>query len=153
MKDKALDIANYIVKKSIDFGKPITNLKLQKVLYYVQAAFLVEKDEPAFEESVSAWMYGPVVESVYYQFRKYVSKEITEYDENFEVSDDDQKIIDSVIRSYLDFSGTQLISKTHKEKPWKEIQEHGFVGYSDIENKTIKEYYAENRNEIYGKCC
>ena len=45
---KAMDIAQYVVNYSIEKDNPVSNLKLQKLLYYIQDAFLVEKGEPCF---------------------------------------------------------------------------------------------------------
>ena len=73
MAYRAIDIAKIIVNDAIDIGHPITNLKLQKLLYYVQAAFLVEYNTPCFDDDIVAWKYGPVVERVYNDFRIYGS--------------------------------------------------------------------------------
>lgn len=61
---RAEDVAAYIINKQVDDGYPISNLKLQKILYFVQAEFLVSKDEPCFDDVIEAWDFGPVVESV-----------------------------------------------------------------------------------------
>lgn len=162
-----MDIASYIINKSIDMDSPVSNLKLQKLLYYIQAAFLVKKDEPAFIESISAWKYGPVVENVYYQFRSYVNNEIKDkilqknkgflgeqekdYDPTDIIMKEDQNLIDSILKSYKNVSGTDLIGKTHNEDPWKTIKNKGQVGYSNIENNEIKKYFKQNESRIYGE--
>ncbi len=60
----------------------ISNLKLQKLLYYAQGIFLAINDEPLFEEPILAWAHGPVVESVYHEYKAYGSSGI-EFDEDF----------------------------------------------------------------------
>lgn len=40
-----LDISRYIINKSIEINKPVNNLKLQKLLYYVQANFLIKENK------------------------------------------------------------------------------------------------------------
>lgn len=49
----------------------VTNLKLQKILYYVQGYFLAKFDRPLFPDEIQAWKFGPVVPSVYYEFSSY----------------------------------------------------------------------------------
>ena len=61
----AVDIANYVVNYVKDHGEHISNLKLQKILYYIQAAFLCEKGKGCFSDPIMCWRHGPVVQSVY----------------------------------------------------------------------------------------
>ena len=60
---KVLDICRHIINYSDEKGYGISNLKLQKVLYFIQAYFVcfTEKKEPCFEENIEAWEFGPVV--------------------------------------------------------------------------------------------
>lgn len=71
--NKVFDIANYIIQLANKISYPglnflpdgITHLKLQKILYYAQAVFLIKKGEGAFQEKILARKYGPVVQEVY----------------------------------------------------------------------------------------
>ena len=57
----ANDIARYILTLSTpEVGDIISNLKLQKLLYYVQGFHLAIENEPLFMEDIQAWQYGPV---------------------------------------------------------------------------------------------
>ena len=69
MAYKALDVARYIINYSYKINKKVTNFKLQKLLYYVQARFLVEKGEKCFKDELISWDYGPVVQEVYDEFK------------------------------------------------------------------------------------
>ena len=71
-EESAKDIAQNIVriyndkvdKLVNDYGitpEYITNLKLQKLLYYVQSICLLVFGQKAFPEKIIAWSYGPVV--------------------------------------------------------------------------------------------
>ena len=55
---KAMDLANYIVGKCIKDNVPITNLQLQRILYFVQKDFL-KRGSPAFSDYIEAWEFGP----------------------------------------------------------------------------------------------
>ena len=64
---KAIDLANYIVEKCIKDDNPITNLQLQKILYFIQKDFL-KRGTRAFSDDIEAWKFGPVVPNVYFYF-------------------------------------------------------------------------------------
>lgn len=63
----AIDLSKYIVSKCVTDGHPISNLQLQKILYYIQKDFL-QRDEVAFSDNIEAWQFGPVVPNVYYHY-------------------------------------------------------------------------------------
>ena len=64
---RAMDLANYIVDKCIKDNVPITNLQLQRILYFIQKDFL-KRGSPAFSDYIEAWEFGPVVPNVYFCF-------------------------------------------------------------------------------------
>jgi len=71
MSYRALTIAKHILKICADHGDNLTNLKLQKLLYYSQAWYLALNDETLFSDDIEAWVHGPVVSSVYQEYKKY----------------------------------------------------------------------------------
>lgn len=152
MNYKVENIAKHIISYSIDNLNPVSNLKLQKLLYYVQAAFLVEKDKPAFDAPIMAWKYGPVVEDIYYEYRNYVNADILTSEDIDEVfAEEDECLINKVVDSYKKYSGVALIQKTHRENPWKKFYEKDNIyDAKEIDQKTIRNYYAENKASIYG---
>lgn len=161
----ALDIARYIINYSISKNKSITNLQLQKIMYYVQAAGMVSNGIPIFSESIKNWKYGPVIEEVYQEFRVNGHSSIPKQDkviniifdsENFEVKvvekkfDDsiidleDKNLIIKVVDCYLDSDPFDLVEKTHSEAPWKNSNQNEIICINDI-----LDYYRENENKIY----
>ena len=100
-KYNALSVAAKIVNEQIKNKHPISNLVLQKVLYYVEAVFLTENRD-LFKDEISAWMYGPVVEDVYHYFKIYLDRKITEpvpeKDILYTVSSEDWKKINRVVQ-------------------------------------------------------
>ena len=67
-------ITNYILSMSEeDVGDGISNLKLQKLLYYCQGTYLAIKGTPLFEHPIEAWEHGPVVPEVYHQYKEHGS--------------------------------------------------------------------------------
>ena len=71
------EIAKKIIAKTdIEHGDTISNLKLQKMLYYMQGFHLAFFDTPLFDDEIYAWQYGPVVPSVYNEYKRYNAKAI-----------------------------------------------------------------------------
>ncbi|MBS9334904.1 DUF4065 domain-containing protein [Fructobacillus sp. M1-13] len=64
-----MNIANYVVVYALRIGKPISNLLLQKVLYYLYVDYLVNKNIKLFNEPIEKWGYGPVLPDVYHNFK------------------------------------------------------------------------------------
>lgn len=77
----ALFVANYIIEYSNKKGYKINNLKLQKLLYFVNVRNILENGAPLFEESMEKWKYGPVVPDVYHEYKRFgafsISKLVT----------------------------------------------------------------------------
>ena len=75
----ALKIAEYIIERCNEKHKSVSNLKLQKILYFVQAQFIVEFGTPCFDNIMQAWDYGPVVPDVYRKYRGYGNTNIPSF--------------------------------------------------------------------------
>lgn len=142
-KYKALDIAEYIIRRSVAIENPIDQLKLQKILYYVQAKFLVEKNRKCFVEPILAWRFGPVVESVYKQYSKYSSMNLYPKNENrVSISDEDINLINSIVNKYSNESSWFLVEQTHNERPWRCTPQS-----TEIDIYEIRSYYCSEGNE------
>lgn len=72
-------IANNILSRSFDEKKYITPMKLQKILYFVASEYQKATRRPLLEEPFGTWAYGPVVYSVYNEFRSYGKDVIRRY--------------------------------------------------------------------------
>lgn len=126
----------------------ITNLKLQKLLYYAQGVHLAIFDKPLFEENIVAWDHGPVVKEVYEKYatladgspRKALG---IEYKNNLDLSQfskDELGVLDSVYEEFAQYSAWKLRNMTHEERPWKETYHN-----DTIDLDLIKDYF----NEVY----
>lgn len=147
-----LDIAAYIVKLSQDIGEPVTNMKLQKLIYYTYAWYAVEKGKPLFEEPIEAWKYGPVVNSVYEVYKVFGADVIKEsHNGDSETLDIFTKsLIEDVFRVYGGKSATELVDLTHSEAPWRETfdpkEEHTEIPFELIQKfyQARKEFLVKN---------
>ena len=68
------DIAEWFLNKNriqmnFEDSEYITNLKLQKLLYYAQGYFLAKKNTSLFEDDFLAWEHGPVIRKIYNKYR------------------------------------------------------------------------------------
>lgn len=84
----ALDIAKWFLNYNLflrnvdnEDTDDISNLKLQKLLYYAQGCYLAMYDAPLFKEDIVAWAHGPVVREVYDEYKAYGSGGITPPDD------------------------------------------------------------------------
>lgn len=137
------DVAKYILKKK---GK-LSTIKLQKLLYYAQAWSLVWDDEPLFNERIEAWLNGPVVPDLYNFHRGKFSlmpEELTEGNEA-NLTNEQKKSIDIVLKDYGNKSSQWLSELTHLEDPWKEARK-GLLpnerGNHEITLASMAEYYT-----------
>lgn len=147
MGRSGIEMAHYVINYCIEQHSPVSNLKLQKLLYYIQAAFLV-KGKEAFSDDIAAWKYGPVVEAVYHEYKTYVNHCIDDFAEDPRLDDSDAKLANEVIDSYKTYSALQMVAKTHDEAPWKNAAAHD---YSYIKKADIKEFYGRDEGrKIYG---
>lgn len=138
----ALEVAKYIVKESIQRNSPVSNLKLQKLLYFVQGSSLVINKERAFEEDIIAWKYGPVVECVYYAYAMYGANDIIPpFDVKINLETNLQSIIDFVLENLLPISAIDLVNETHLPgSPWAEVQQNKIIPVESIENYFLEHY-------------
>ena len=120
MAYKALDIANKIISKTdLEHGDTISNLKLQNMMYYQQGFHLAYFGTPLFDEDIVAWQYGPVVPSVYKEYKSFESNSISTSKEGISLSDDEEELFNNVYEEYNQFSAVALMKMTHEESPWK----------------------------------
>ena len=112
----------------------ITQLKLQKLLYYVQGIALKIFNKPAFNNNIYNWAYGPVVNDVYKIYKNNGKNPIIKDNNNIEISDGLLKIINLVVRSYGQMGIHKLINLTHNEDPWLNTKKDEKISIDEISN-------------------
>lgn len=118
----AKEIANYIVTVFQKRHEAITNLKLQKLVYYAQAWHLALYDEPIFKERIEAWIHGPVVPTVFNEFKAYRWQPISKPVSFFQFPEHAHRHLNEVVRVYGKFDGVTLERMTHQESPWRDVR-------------------------------
>ena len=150
MAYSVIDIAKKIVcKTDVEHGDTISNLKLQKLLYYLQGFHLAFFDEPLFNECMEAWVYGPVVPVAFNEFRKYRNRAINpaNYSDELELTDDQQQLFDKVYRQYNRYSASALMKMTHTEGPWKRHN----IG-EEITNEELRSFFLTQIRNGKDRC-
>ncbi|GHU51536.1 hypothetical protein FACS1894200_11810 [Spirochaetia bacterium] len=144
------DVAKYIINTS-----PVDNLKLQKLLYYSQAVYLVQNGkEPLFMDSIEAWDYGPVVPPIYQRYKGYGLDTIPASPSPLNLNEKELESVDMTLAYYGEMSGLALMSKTHQELPWKESYKQGHPGHV-ISIDLIYDYFSkalEFTAEVFSDC-
>lgn len=111
-------VAQWIIHAFHEREDLITNLKLQKLLYYAQGWYLGLNDRPLFADAIQAWIHGPVVPSVYQRYRDYrwnpISEEVTV--QRFAPAVETH--LEEVLDQYGIETGWLLEMRTHQESPW-----------------------------------
>ncbi len=109
----AHQVADFLIQHAIDTeeGELLTNMKLQKLLYYAQGCHLAVFGEPLFDDAIEAWTYGPVVPKVY-QTYKVCGRQPIDF-------------LSVIAETFGEFSALALMKMTHKEAPWASAYQSG----------------------------
>jgi uncharacterized phage-associated protein len=153
---KASDIAQYVLSYGNSKGDVLTNKKLQKLLYYIEAWNLVYFGS-VIDENFEAWIHGPVVPEVYRSFRefgyspiiidykgKHASEVNSEIVQSIKLKLEIKDLINEVIYKYGSLSSFQLEMLSHSEPPWLQAREGVAPNeQSDrvIDKSVMKDYY------------
>lgn len=132
-----LDVAEYFLSKTDEeAGDVISNLKLQKLVYYAQGFNLAINGCPLFNEPIEAWQHGPVCPCLYHHYKNFGSNGIpVPVDLAFEkFSDSEKELLDEVYSVYGQFSAWKLRNMTHEEAPWKETPVRQVISHESMKN-------------------
>ena len=120
----AMTIARWFIAWAQAEEDELSNLKLQKLLYYAQGHYLARNHTPLFSEPIQAWSHGPVVPVVYHEYKSAGSSSIMLPDSDpfmwKDVDPDTAKFLSEVWNTYGGYSAGLLRAMTHDESPWRE---------------------------------
>ena len=116
-------IARYLLHKDSD----ITQMALQKMLYYAQSFYKAMYGRVLFADSCQAWSHGPVYRDIYIKYRDYQYDPIRLPNPEFDVdasglTSDEMKFLDGIILAFGNYSASVLRNMTHQETPWIEAR-------------------------------
>lgn len=143
---RAIDLAKYVVNKCTVDSKPVSNLQLQKILYFIQLNFLRLLENYAFSDDIYAWRHGPVIPQVYDAFCVYGATKICRVyniDNNIFTGDFEHEIVDKVIEMCRDKEPWKLVEQTHRvDGPWYKVYDGD--PQTIIPKNSLKEYSKRN---------
>lgn len=167
---EALEVSRYIINRSHEIGHPVDHMKLQRLMYLVQASFLLYYNgfKSCFKEPITAWAYGPTVADIYNHYKMFgsssipVVKEVTEHkfvDRKIDgeivsvlepriviwvspIFPEHERMIDRVIDAFKDYSPYALVDLTHRQAPWVDAYNPG-VHAAEITNESIYNFFKE----------
>jgi uncharacterized phage-associated protein len=155
----AQHVANFFLDKAEEENLPITQMKLLKLAYFAYGWVYAVLDKALFLDEIEAWKHGPVIPSLYHEFKEFGSKPIdrkaicfdldTEESTTPQIDETDIDtifVLNTVWGIYKRFSAAALRDKTHEaDTPWKEV----FKPYYNIviPIESIKKYFSAKITE------
>ncbi len=138
----ANDVAQFFIMKGLENDEEgISNLKLQKLLYYAQGFYLALFGKTLFQEKIEAWTHGPVVPEIYHHYKHYGSNPINqqEYDpiEEEKFTNEQIEFLNEIWSVFGQYSAWKLRDMTHNEKPWIDHEADASI----IETNELKSYF------------
>lgn len=121
----------------------ISNLKLQKLMYFVEAYYMNKEDKNhLYDSDWSAWDYGPVNKDLYDHFKKYGSVEISLSQEEKNTIDDlpeiNKECIKKIFEVFGEYNAFELVTLTHlPNSPWYEIKENNKYEFDKLNESII----------------
>lgn len=163
MSQKAEAIANYFLGLAERNEKSITPMKIQKLVYFAHGWHWAIKNEPLVDEDIQAWRFGPVIYSLYREFKEFGDQAITRRAINMRVNpennelekhepeidrkDNLNELLEKIWEVYGEYSAAQLSNMTHeKGSPWDQVVSKcgGSVPMGiDIPDEIIKDYFCK----------
>jgi uncharacterized phage-associated protein len=138
MKYDAKEIAKYIITRCQKNNNPISNLQLQKMLYFLWIDYYRETEERLFEDIICAWQWGPVVRDVYFEYCSRAADKIyEEYDTD--LNPELRRFLDDKILRYAKENPFNLVNKSQLPGlPWERL--YGKNKLNEIPFEDIEEY-------------
>ena len=121
-------VANYFIERSNKEGRFLSNLSIQKLVYFAYGWVMVDKREKLFYDRIEAWQYGPVIPSLYHQLKRFgrgrISERIMDYDHDenkfyywYLIKDTPtEKFMRKVWDHYKSLSPGEMVDRTHKPR-------------------------------------
>lgn len=122
----SINVARYFILRAYKDGMEaeMTNMKVQKLLYYSQSLHLALYDEPLFSEEIQAWRYGPVCPPAYKFYSDFEANQlpIPSKDDLSQIAEDKIKLLEEVWENFGAYNAYRLSNMTHEEFPWKKAR-------------------------------
>ena len=164
MAHDARQVANFIIDYCSSTGRPISNLSLQKIVYFCHAWSLVVLGKPLVRQSFEAWQYGPVIQHLYHEFKCFDRQPITEKarglnittgkkeEVTYEFDNDTEEVLLRVVDFYTRVSASDLVRMTHAPgSPWDRVWNHSETTRPGMKLRDVDILQYHSRSQITAK--
>jgi len=122
----SLNVARYFIIRAYEDGieAEMTNMKVQKLLYYAQSLHLALYNEPLFAEEIQAWRYGPVCPPAYRFYSDFEAKQLPIPPKELlsDFSSEKKELLEEIWEYFGGYHAYGLSDMTHGEFPWKKAR-------------------------------
>jgi len=160
-------VANQFLTLAKNEGKSLTPMQLIKLVYFAHGWYLAITGTPLLNETVQAWKFGPVIPSLYHEFKRFGNSPITERATKTDIIGEGgtlklrlqapeitgegsvlaKRVIEKVWEKYKHYSAVQLSNLTHlPDSPWAKTKGREIKG-TVIPDDTIRQYYLALTNK------
>lgn len=145
------DVANFFIELAVNSDEDsITNLQLNKLLYFAQGHYLARTGKLLFNEDIEAWKYGPVIPSIYAAYKGCGKMPIMTIDDDYDSGvfrEDELELLMDVVHEYGKYSPSALVSLTHRAgTPWRDVYVPG--ANKIISKEALKDYFCKDDRKL-----
>jgi uncharacterized phage-associated protein len=151
-------IANFVLDLAEQEGRDVSNLVINKVVFFLHAEYLVQYGRPLVSAKVEAWDFGPVFRELYKEFKEFDKRPIKKRAERlnpetgnrelcaYSLPDDERDFLSSLARKYVRLRPGALVALSHeKGGPWDQVWNHDTATNASmsITNELIKAWHEK----------
>lgn len=128
--EKVTYVASYLLKRyKKQFGERMDEIKLQKLLYFIQREAIIRTGKPMFEAEFRAWRYGPVIQEIHDKFKT------DDLHDNLSQNSIEQwkDCFEYILSEFAPKKTMSLVSLAHGEKSWQRAR----IGYGKYDRSDV----------------
>lgn len=151
-------IANFVLDLADEQGRPVSNLSINKIVFFLHAYYLARFARPLVSAKIEAWDYGPVFRELYREFKAFGDKPIVTRAHRINPVNGERQLCESVLskeelafleelgRKFVGISAGSLVSMSHEPGgPWDQVWNHNSKVNASmhISDDLIMSWYAK----------
>lgn len=151
-------VANFVLDVAEAEGKPVSNLHINKIVYFLHADFLVAFSRPLVSAKIEAWTHGPVFREIYREFKEFGSAAISGRAQYLDPSSgqrvkaewsftpEEYNFLKELVIKYISMTAGALVAQSHvKGGPWDQTWNHEEQTNASmrISDELIKSWYGK----------